>query len=324
MKKIIRLTESELVSLVKRTIMEDNQSKNDNIWGCESLKYGTEDIEWCKCASPKIKEQKKFLIDVVDKIKSMLQREDFEDLSKNLKIFKKDDPFFEWRISQFLEVQEELLKNPKQDVNKINSFKKDIALKSLFIHKKEEKEEYSLLNKLNTNYSALSYLLTLHRKKNNLIGLPFRDVFESYFGINMIKKEKGEESNFTNFILDYLSGKEDAEKTMSEVFKTIEKTTGIGTKTEGEAYDYLVKKYGKENVINYSGDYSFVDLFGIDFMVKGIVPNMGFIPVQIKTNVTDLKGNYRVAENIAMGKVRDGIWKIDFFDGGKYLETIKQ
>jgi hypothetical protein len=321
MKKIIRLTESELVSLVKRTIMEEKDTTEK--WGCESLKSGTEDIEWCKCAIPKIKEKKQFLIDETDKIKLILQKEDFQDLSGNLKIFKKDDPFFEWRISQFLEVQEELTKNPKQNVEKINKFKREIANKALFVHKKEEKEEYSLLNKLNTNYSALSYLLTLYRKKHNLIGKPFEEVFVSYFGRDNVKREEGRESTFTNFILDYLSGKEDAENIMSEVFKTIEKTTGIGTKTEAEAYSFLVRRYGKENVKNYSGDYSFVDLFGIDFMVKGIIPDMGFLPVQIKTNVNDLKGNYRVAENIAMGKVRDGVWKIDFFDGSNFISTIK-
>ena len=81
MKKIIRLTESELVSLVKRTIMEDNQSKNDDSWGCEMLQTGTEDIEWCKCAMPKIKEQKKFLINEIDKIKLNLLNNRYQALN---------------------------------------------------------------------------------------------------------------------------------------------------------------------------------------------------------------------------------------------------
>jgi hypothetical protein len=58
-------------------------------------------------------------------------------------------------------------------------------------------------------------------------------------------------------------------------------------------------------------------------MVNGIIPNMGFLPVQIKTNVNDLKGNNRVAENIAMGKLNSGGWKIELFDGTRFLQTIK-
>ena len=323
MKKIIRLTESELVSLVKRTIMEDNQSKNDDSWGCEMLQTGTEDIEWCKCAMPKMKYKKDFVISEMDRIKTMISGEGYEDLSNNLKNFKADDPFFSWRISQFQEVRAELLKNPKQSKKTLGDFVKDIAKKALFIHKKEEKEEYSLLNKLNTNYSALAYLLTLHRKIKNLIGEPFNDVFKSFFGLGIEQSNKGRESEFVNLIINYLSGREEAKNIMQEVFKTIEKTTGIGAKTENDAYNYLVGKYGKENVKNYSGDYSFVDLFGIDFMVNGIIPNMGFLPVQIKTNVSDLKGNNRVAENIAMGKLNSGGWKIELFDGTRFLQTIK-
>ena len=56
MKKIIRLTESELVSLVKRTIMEDNQSKNDDIWGCDNYPNNSEAKEWCQCSTFKIKD----------------------------------------------------------------------------------------------------------------------------------------------------------------------------------------------------------------------------------------------------------------------------
>jgi len=318
MGKNIRLYKSELVSLVKIMIMENNESIIQNTWGCNKFSKDSEERDWCKICMSRIMEKTKFIQGQVSYVKKLIQEEGFEDLVHNLKVFKKDDPFFEYRIKQFLEVQSILLSDCNQSEEYINKFKREIAKEALFV---DNKEEYSLLNKLNTNYSALSYLLTHHRMEKNLIGKSFTEVFSSYFGKNEKQVEEGKESHFINFLLDYFSSNEESKNTMSEVFKTIERTTGQGTKTEGEAYVFLVEKFGKENVKNYSGNYSFVDLFGIDFMVNGFIPGK-FIPVQIKNREDNLYGNFKVCENVAMAKSKTGGWIINFYNGNKKINTF--
>jgi hypothetical protein len=123
-------------------------------------------------------------------------------------------------------------------------------------------------------------------------------------------------------MLNFLSDKEDEVEIMKGVFKTIQATTDIGLKTEIEAERFLIGEYGAENVINYSGDYSYVDLFGIDFMVKGVEGYEGrYIPFQVKTNTEYLYGNNKVCENVAMAK-KNGKWLMILFNGDNELKKI--
>lgn len=319
--KKIRLNESELVSLLKTIIMENYKY---NSWGCNSSTLSTEEREWCSYSSKKVKESKniELIKREIEKLKEVIISSDWHDLVGNLKQYKKEDPFFAWRLSQYQDFKKEILKTQNIEDN-LDDFQREIAKKAIFIHKKNDQDEYSLLNKLNTNYTALSYLITRYRRQKNLISVPFQDIFDSFFGRNSTQLEKSEESIFFNFLIKFLSKKESAAEIMKEVFNTIQTTTDIGLKTELSAFDFLEQKLSKGNVINYTGDYSFVDMFGVDFMVKGLVDSEpGFVPVQVKTNVDHMYGNGKVLGNLAIAKRKDKTWKIDYFIGKNFVKNI--
>jgi hypothetical protein len=327
MKKIIRLTESELVSLVKRTIMEETTNNAEiKIWGCNLFPPNSEEREWCQCATSKVDNKKSIIIEKVSKVIQILKQDDYSDISeKKLKYFNNNDPFFKERSEKFKEVRDILnsyCSKTNGEYGTIAQFRNKIMRDAVFIEKKDDKSEYSLLNKLNSNYTAVAYLLTIHRNRNKLIGKTFDFIFNDFFENSEIRANRGQESKFVDFMLNFLTDKEDEVEIMREVFKTIQATTDIGLQTETDAYRFLVRKYGPENVINYSGDYSFVDLFGIDFMVKGIEGYEDrYIPTQVKTNIEHLYGNAKVCENVVMAK-KNGEWVMILFDGKNKLKKI--
>ena len=56
----------------------------------------------------------------------------------------------------------------------------------------------------------------------------------------------------------------------------------VGNKVEQDVFNSLRQKYGKENVIEFSGDFGFVDYFGIDgILIKGEVAH----PIQISSSI---------------------------------------
>jgi hypothetical protein len=56
----------------------------------------------------------------------------------------------------------------------------------------------------------------------------------------------------------------------------------MGNKVEQDIFNSLRQKYGKENVIEFSGDFGFVDYFGIDgILIEGEVAH----PIQISTSI---------------------------------------
>jgi len=325
MKKIIRLTESELVSLLKDAIIMENKQKNSmNRWGCELFDNNSEDYEWCKCCIDKMKEYRNQIKEEIEYIKKLVHRDAnaYVKIKGKVKPYSNTDPFFQERIKQFYDFYR-LLQQNRHNEDNVKKFVEKITKSYVFVEKKEEKEDNSLLNKLNTNYSALSYLLTLHRQRNNLKGNPFWLVYRDFFEMSEKQQNEMRESKFTTLILNFLHGDQEESDIMSQVFKTIQSTTDLGKKSEGEAYNYLIGKLGNSNVINFSGDYSFVDLFGVDFMVKGLVDELNFyIPVQVKTSSKDLYGNDKVYENVAIGKTKNGEWKIQLFNGKTFEKEI--
>jgi hypothetical protein len=293
-----------------RIILSEQQilmlESNGESWGCNLFPENTEQKDWCKCTMGRIKAKYTLIQSEINKIADFLKSQ--TDLSNTIKFYKEDDPFFSDNLNNLNELAN-LLSSCGKTNKTINEFKKDVAKKFLFVNKEEDKFTYSLLNRLNTNYSALAYILTDFRNRKDFKNSSFDDIFNSYFGT---PKDSMSESYFFNLIVNYLSSKESlahekSKEIVDNILKTIKGTDDIGKKTEMEAYKYLVKKFGENNVKDFSGDYSWVDFLGVDMLVNG---REGWVPVQIKTNSNECKSNTRFCRNVCIGKKNNSEWDI--------------
>ncbi len=277
-------------------------------WGCGLFPEGTEDREWCSYSSERIKNKKAAVQEQINKISELFRRPEFKDLLDNIKFFKKNDPFYQENINNMVKLKKRLLGTCNFD-NYLKKFKEDLAKQYVFVDKMAYKQKYNSISKLNTNYSALAYLLTWFRRDNKakVYNDPFNVVFDKFF-VGSGKEDTMSESPFVNLIIDYYGRKEGAVDVMKKVFDTIKSTSKIGENAEREAYIELRKKY--KRVDQFSGDFSWVDMMGVDLMIY----DNEWIPVQVKNNFKDCLGNYRVCKNICMGKDR-GVWKYQNYVG---------
>lgn len=148
----------------------------------------------------------------------------------------------------------------------------------------DEKNKYSLLNRLNTHYSAKAYLLTK-------IILDYLNESEGEeIELNTISDEKIIEllkyvinDNNISSVSDSLFKLLKRDKSFHNYFMgSLEYSQKVGNKIEQDVFNILRDKYGEENVIQFSEDFGFIDYFGID----GILINDGFAsPIQISSSV---------------------------------------
>jgi hypothetical protein len=317
MKKIVRLTESQLVSLIKKSINEVHNTPKF-IGGCNNFPEKSEIREWCDNSKQKIQLKINDIKEKIEYVKSLLTSGYYDDLLDNIEFYNEEHSFFSDRISQLNEVKS-YLSGCTNFNSSIEEYLNTIRNKSIFVKRETDKWEYYILNKLESNYSALAFLLTTFREKNNLINLPFDSVFNRYFIINDSQLNNGEESYFTNFLINYFSGGKNEVEIMKKVLDTMEETTKIGAERERDAYEYLVSLFGSENVKDYTGNYSFVDMFGIDFMVYS--KTLGWIPVQVKSSEKYLFGSTKLCNNLAMGK-KYGKWVIRRYNGDMEVKSF--
>jgi hypothetical protein len=111
----------------------------------------------------------------------------------------------------------------------------------------------------------------------------------------------------------------------NKINQTISQKTKDGQEIEDKFYDYITEQLGGSNVITYSGDYSFMDMIGIDMVVKN--PENKWIPVQIKKYVgacEDSKG-YRkhMCENWCVSN-ESKFWNIRVYNGETLVKLKKQ
>jgi len=145
-----------------------------------------------------------------------------------------------------------------------------------------ENDEYDILNRLDTHYTALAYLLTrmildsldeVGLEEQNLSTLDDKKIVEL---ITYVLKPENVEEVATNMkrLLD------NNEHFRNDLLGTIKYSKERGTKVENTIFDSLRKKYGSENVYIFTDNYGFVDNFGVD----GVVVFDGMAhPVQIST-----------------------------------------
>ncbi len=137
--------------------------------------------------------------------------------------------------------------------------------------------EWSYLNKLNTNYSALAYLITkLRFDKDNMLDTD--TIVRNFFNYD----EKTGISPFINFIDSIKPSVEtESNKIMNQMGETIKATTDYGNKAEEDVKNLLLDEYVDSEIYDFTGNYSFIDMMGIDVAIK---KDGKWIPIQIKSN----------------------------------------
>lgn len=143
-------------------------------------------------------------------------------------------------------------------------------------------DKYSLLNRLDTHYSAKGFLITKKilesYEKIKLAGekLDLNDISDDE--IRVILKSIMKPENVQG-VAQYLSNLLKSDESFKYfLFKSIEYSREVGNKVERAVFEKLRQKYGDENVFEFSGDFGFVDYFGADgvLVIDGIAH-----PIQI-------------------------------------------
>ena len=276
---------------------------SEKTWGCNLItdkKYR----EWCFVANSKLSEKgvynsyiKKVKKEVND-FKPFISEKYEKKLKEYIKEFDENDDFFKENLKN-VNILKENLKYCSKSSKKINEFiENQIKPNFLFVYPETTEMVYDIINKFNSNYTAISYLLTktLQLKNKDVTSLDFEIAFEEYF----IDKINGQ-SNFYLDLMSYLNREGlDVNEKFDGVIHTIKKTSEKGLLTEEKFEKYLKSKNFTINV-NYkvfAGDFSFVDLMGVDLMVKD--ENQLWIPIQVKTNIKDCRNNHRFCKNFCV------------------------
>lgn len=300
----------EIVISEQQILMLEN---NHEAWGCNLFPKDSEDREWCKTAQSKIDWSRTKQIETqIARIAESLRTDAEIEFRDKVKFYSEEDPFFSENIENLNKLKEYLSLTCDKAEESINNLLKNLEEKFLFVEKQGEKFIYSQLTKLNSNYSALAFLLTEYRRRKKLQGQTFDDVFNEYF----MKSTGLGESPFFNLIISNFSKKEEAVNLINGVIQTIRNTERIGRESEEQAYKILADHFGEENVVIFSGDYSWADFLGADMIVHEDTLGWGWVPVQVKTRLHNCKPNKRFCKNICMGKKRfSDEWGIKLYDG---------
>jgi hypothetical protein len=291
--------------------------------GCNQFPQKSESREWCNNAFKKLNERgshwlRQRIQSQINKVADYLKNDSDVSYNEKVKYYMSGDTFFDENVRNLNILEELLSENCEKTKDTIKEFKEVLAQKFLFVEKVGQEFKYSKLNKLNTNFSALCYLLTNFRDRKRLVGKPFGEVFEEYFEQ---PKDSVKESPFFNLLVEYFSNRSEAIEIMNGALKTIKGTEDIGLKSEIDAYNLLVETFGEENVKLFSGDNSWPDFLGVDMLVNEHEFGWGWIPVQVKTDILRCRSNDRFCKNVCLGKNKTlgNKWEIKIYDGNREI-----
>lgn len=165
----------------------------------------------------------------------------------------------------------EMVKSIENDLNRLPSKKLKMVV--------DDSGHYSLLNRLDSHYTAKSYLLTklisseVDESKLNTISDSKIIEILSYVMQDKFVSETAE------FLKDLLSKDEEFK---SYLFSALKTSKEEGEKAENYVFAALRNKYGTDNVISFSEDFGFVDYFGVDGIL--IDEHGNAHPIQVSSN----------------------------------------
>ena len=322
--------------LIKKLLREQIFTKirsNPNIYGCFLLK--NQEKEFCKIASKKIERNKS---KIKQQFKKILGLGLSDDLIKEKLLhyeMSKENPFFLQSRKDLWDLSKKLTGTCETAKASISDEIKNLNDKIVVLFKDKQNKNYHLINRLDTNYSALAYLLTMFRRHSSkktsdlmLIDevnyvIEVEKFYDLYFNISDVEMEKGKESDFFNQVFNYLGEDEKLEESLKLSFEdalyTIKKTREIGFKSEDEAINFLKTKYPNNEIVSYAGDFNFVDLLGVDAIMYSLRSET-WIPVQIKSNISKCYGNKKFCKNMCVGKdIKSDTWIERYYNGSSEI-----
>jgi hypothetical protein len=192
---------------------------------------------------------------------------------------------YDERLSELIKFKD-ILEQYKACPDIVNAVKKDIEIlpkKGLKMNI-DENNDYSIINRLNSHYTAQAYLLT-----KMIIDSLENEGFDT---TKLINPSNEDVIKMIDHVLleDYVV---EVSENLSELLRnnehfrkdligTLERSRELGNSVENEVFSKLRSTYGDENVFEFSGDFGFVDHFGVD----GIVIINGVLhPIQISTSM---------------------------------------
>lgn len=278
---------------------------NKKEFGCFYFAKGSQNREFCeKIAEPEFKKPsiKKDVQHRLKEIKDIVLASENKQLMQKVKEYSEKDDFFRENRNNLTNL--ETLLSPICEKNKdtIDNFKKELSSRFLFLKKEGENFVWDELSMLNTNYSALAYVLTKFREKAEDYNASFTQLYNKFFTGNT---EKMDLSPFQRLVYNYLEETLDEwqKKTIKETLEGIAETYRRGKIAEDEAVEYLTKFY---ELIKFSGDFSFADALGVDFILKR---GEEYFPLQVKSNYSACYENSRFCGGGCIGKDKNGKWK---------------
>lgn len=304
--------------LIKKVLKEQIQAKE--LTGCDYLDKNSYDYKWCKGIA-----EKSLRINTVT-ASNAIKKYKNEFLSQyetgiRSKLYDPAFPFFSERSSTVKDALSKFEGSCPKFHNYIVYRMKEFAKSHVILN---AKGEYDLLNKLNTNWSALALLLTLALpdEYKDLKKHTFLEAQQFFF------KKIGENDGLTPF--ERFMGRwegESMEDVKDKIYSTIRQKSNEGQEIEDEFYEFI-KKYVP--VKQYAGEYSFMDMIGVDMIIES--PEGIWIPVQVKKysgacleqSSKDKKLAYRdfMCENWCVSYEKDS-WRIKTFKG-KTLQKNKE
>lgn len=303
-RKILReqINRNELENSVRNEILQIKE-RNPNGWNFGCNLFSGSEKEWCQdTAMREIRKsvRKKEIEHDIYLFSTELKYRKEEGITDRIKFYDENDDFFRENINNLNSLKEKI-SDCEVGKESIKLFEKNLNSMFVFVKEIEDQIQYDELSKLNTNYSALSYLLTLHRRKmiKNDYNPSFDQIFYNYF---RHRPYEGGYPEFVRFLIGYIDGDDDSYKIMQYVYETIFETTNVGKSSEKEVEDILNNlKENKEieDLKIFSGDYSFCDFLGVDMMIKF---EGYWFPVQVKTKYDNCYGNAKFCDNLCIGK----------------------
>ena len=287
--------------------------------GCKLISDGKY-REWCEKAEIMLSAYTTGYLNGVKKevegFKLFIENNNFEKYKKYIKEFNEKDSFFKENLVN-VNILKEKLNNCEKASEKIDEFiNTKIKSKFLLVYHDTNEMVYDIINKFNTNYTAIAYLLTkIIELRTGDESTKFNEVFNKYF---IEKSEKGE-SEFYKDLLNYLerTGPNLNEK-FDGVILTIKETSRVGLKTEND----FIKVLDKHNRTYYSfaGDFSFNDLMGVDLLLQ--LKDEEWVPVQVKTSKKHCGGNFRFCKNMCVARNGQDKWIGYVYDGDTQISVL--